>query len=344
MKLTWTRKRLTLRHPWTLARGTSVSKEYWFVELEHDGITGLGEAAHNPRYGESLDSVEAFFSEAAPFLSTCSPGSFSQVSEQLDPMAGGQFAAKAAIDMALHDWAGKSIGVPLHRMLGIDPVGIPATAYSIGIGTGEEIRNKVRDAEEFSVLKIKLGGENDREIINAVRSVTDKPIRVDANEGWTDRELALKNIDWLSENQVEFVEQPLPAGRLDDMAWLKERSPLRLFADEDVRRPEHLLDLHGVYDGINIKLMKAGGIQPALRLIHGCRCLGMEIMLGCMIESSLGITAAAQLAPLVDYVDLDGNLLIAHDPFEGVSCSRGLLTLPNGSGLGVRPAGGGDMQ
>jgi L-alanine-DL-glutamate epimerase-like enolase superfamily enzyme len=243
--------------------------------------------------------------------------------------------------MALMDWVGKKFGLPLFRLWGINPEKTPASSFTIGIDTPGMMQRKIREAEEFPILKIKLGTAQDEEIMRAVRETTDKPLRVDANEGWKSKEEALEKICWLTPFNIEFVEQPMPAGRLDEVRWLRQQLQQRqvnlpIFADEDSKTPRDLPALAEVYDGINIKLMKSGGLQEAWRMIHLAHTLGLKIMLGCMIESSVAITAAAHLAPLVDYADLDGHLLISNDPFVGVQMNRGRMTLPHASGLGVR--------
>ncbi|MFT5110340.1 MAG: L-alanine-DL-glutamate epimerase-like enolase superfamily enzyme [Verrucomicrobiales bacterium] len=317
MNLTWKKVRLELKHPWTLARGTSDFKEYWFVELEEDGLIGFGEAAHNVRYGESLESVEEYFINGAVGV--------------------GPAAARAAVDVARHDLAGKKLGKPVFQLLGIDARELAPTSYSIGIDSLEMVKSKIAESGEFKILKIKLGGDNDEEVMQAVREVTDKVVRIDANEGWKDREFALRRIEWLADLDVEFVEQPMPAGNLEDLVWLKERSPLPLVADEDACSLGDLPGLADAYDGINVKLMKAGGIAPAHEMILAARELGLKVMLGCMIESSLGISAAVHLAPLAEWIDLDGHLLVRDDPFGGLACVGGRLVLPTGAGLGVIP-------
>jgi len=253
----------------------------------------------------------------------------------------GAWAAKAALDIALMDWAGQKLGVPLYRYFGLDPKDAPVTTFSIGIDNPAMTRDKVREAAPYAVLKIKVGLDTDEATIDAVRSVTDKPLRVDANEGWTDKEVALRKIEWLSKRGVEFVEQPMPADRLDDMRWIHQRSPLPLIADESVLHPGDIPKLLGAFDGINVKLDKCGGIMEAYREIQIAKALGMKTMLGCMISSSCTVTAAAHLSPLVDYADLDGNLLIANDPWRGVTVQNGKLVLPDRPGLGLLPANGG---
>jgi L-alanine-DL-glutamate epimerase-like enolase superfamily enzyme len=247
----------------------------------------------------------------------------------------GEPAAEAAIDMALRDLAGKRLGVPLYELMGIDPSSMPVTSFTIGMDTPEIVEQKVREAANFKVLKVKMGSKDDDRVLETVRSLTDCPVRVDANEGWA-LEDAVARLEWLQEMGVELVEQPLPADQLDEMRELKKQSPLPLFADESVSHSDDIPRLADAFDGINIKLMKCGGLGEALRMIHVARAHGMKIMLGCMVESSLAVTAAAHIAPLVDFVDLDGNLLISNDPFIGAEVREGRLVLPSEPGLGVR--------
>jgi L-alanine-DL-glutamate epimerase-like enolase superfamily enzyme len=236
------------------------------------------------------------------------------------------------------DWVGQKLGVPLYRYFGLDPRDAPVTTFSIGIDTPEVTRQKVREAEAFPVLKIKVGLDSDEQTIAAVRSATDKPLRVDANEGWKSKEVALEKIRWLERQGVEFVEQPMPAAMLEETRWLRERVRIPLIADEAVLGPADIPKLVGAYDGVNIKLDKCGGIQAAWRMIQIAKALGLKTMLGCMISSSVSVTAAAHLSPLVDYADLDGNLLIANDPYVGVRVDRGKLILPDRPGLGLAAA------
>jgi L-alanine-DL-glutamate epimerase-like enolase superfamily enzyme len=228
------------------------------------------------------------------------------------------------------------MGVPIYRLFGLDPADAPITTFSIGIDTPETTRQKVREAEAFPVLKVKVGLATDEPTIEAVRSVTKKPLRVDANEGWKDREEALRKIKWLETQGVEFIEQPMPADRQDDIRWLRERVDMPIIADEACLRPVDVLKCAEAYDGVNVKIDKAGGILQAYRMIQIARALGLKTMLGCMVSSSVSVTAAAQLSPLVDYADLDGNLLIANDPYAGVKVENGKLVLPDRPGLGVQ--------
>lgn len=328
-------KRLELRHAWTIARNTSTYKEYAFVRLEKDGIVGMGEAAHNVRYGESLESIMATLELARPLLERCDPWKFVDLNDAVQAVCEGQTAAKAAIDIALMDWLTKSLGMPLYRFWGLDPKKAPQTTFSIGIDTMEMVRQKVEEAAPYPLLKIKMGKENDEEILAAVRSVTSKTLRVDANEGWKEKELALRKVEWLAANGVDLVEQPMPAHMLEESAWVKERASIPIIADESVKTSRDIPALAEAFDGINIKVDKAGGLQESLRMIWMARSLGLKIMLGCMVSSSLSITAAAHLSPLTDYPDLDGHLLLAADPFRGVQVRDGWLILPDGPGLGV---------
>jgi len=336
IKLTYKRKRLFLRHTWTIARGSSDFKDNVFLRLEKDGVFGIGEAAPNVRYDETWESTIEAIKKVEPMVRKSDPWQFVELNRSIDSAFQGQSAAKAALDIALMDWVTKRLGVPLYRYLGLDKSKTPLTSFSIGIDKPEVMKAKVREAEDFPILKIKVGLKNDEEIMEAVRSVTDKPLRVDANEGWKSREEAVEKINWLEKLGVEFVEQPLPTTMLEETRWVRERVNLPIIADESVKRAEDIPKLAEAFDGVNIKLMKAGGIQEALRMIWVARALGMKVMLGCMIASSVAITAAAHLSPLVDWADLDGNLLISNDPFQGVLVEKGKLILPDRPGIGVQ--------
>ena len=334
MKLTYEHLDLQLKHTFRIARGASDIEPIVLVELEHDGIVGYGEAAPSERYGESTDSVAAFLA-SAKLEQFSDPFCLEDILAALDRQAEGQYSAKAAIDIALHDWIGKKLGIPLYRYWGLDPKRMPVTSFTIGIDTPEVIEQKVREAEEYPLLKVKVGTDHDEDIIGAIRRVTTKPIRVDANEGWPDKETALKRITWLASQGVEFVEQPLPATDLDGMRWLKPRSPLPLIADENCIRLQDIPPLQDAFHGINIKLMKCTGVREGFAMIRTARACGLKVMMGCMIESSVAISAGAHLAPLLDYADLDGNILITDDPFEGPVVRDGRIVLTDRPGLGV---------
>jgi len=329
---------LKLRHPWTIARGTSETRTNVFVTLKKDGITGYGEAAPNPRYDETADTTVAALARMAPVLRQADLSNFYDLSLSMRKLCPQQAAAVAAVDIALLDWVCKRLRVPLYRYLGLGKDSAPVTTYSIGIDDRETTQKKVAEADAYPVLKIKLGMGNDEEIIETVRSVTNKPLRVDVNEGWHSREEALEKSRWLQSQNVELLEQPFPASQLEDTAWLRERVEIPVFADENVMSAQDIPTLAQAFDGINIKVMKSGGLQEALRMIYLAKALGMQVMLGCMVESSLAISAAAALSPLVDYADLDGNLLIQNDPFSGVTVDRGKLVLTETPGVGAEPA------
>ncbi len=328
-------KQLNLIHTWTISRNSADVKNNVFVRYHRNGVFGIGEAAPNIRYNETPESTIELIQRAVPIVEQYNPWHFVDMGYAIRALAEEQTAAKCAIDIAVMDWVGKSLGIPLYRFFGLDKSKAPITTFSIGIDTPEVMQQKVREAEQFPILKIKVGRDNDEEIINAVRAVTDKPLRVDANEGWKTKEEALEKIRWLEKMGVEFIEQPLPAAMLEETRWLRERVTIPIIADEAVKKAADIPQLATAYDGINIKLMKSGGIQEALRMIWMARSLGMKIMLGCMIESSCAIAAAAHISPLVDYADLDGNLLISNDPFRAVIVDRGRLILPDKPGLGL---------
>ncbi|HYI02074.1 dipeptide epimerase [Hyalangium sp.] len=326
---------LPLRHAWTISRGTSTSKRNVVVELRSEGHVGVGEAAPNVRYHESAETVlEA--------LRTLERGLdrdlryFRDISEALQEALPGNGAAKAAVDIALHDLAGKTLGVPLYRLLGVDPARMPITSFSIGIDDPETLARKVREAEPYPILKVKLGAERVREVFSTVRAATSKVVRVDANEAWRPEE-ALEHIKWMATQGVELVEQPLPAADVEGAKWLRARSPLPLVADEALIRASDVPRLAEGYHGINVKLQKAGGIRETLRIIDVARACGLKVMIGCMVETSVGIAAAAHLGPLADWLDLDGNLLISEDPFRGHPVVQGRIQLGDGPGLGVEP-------
>ncbi len=328
-------KRLNLKHTWTIARNSSDFKDNVFVRIERDGIVGYGEAAPNVRYGEDAATTTQRMNEAKAIFQTNDWHHFVNIKTALDKTMLDQSCAKCAMDIALMDWVGKKLNAPLYRLFGLDKSQTPRTSFSIGIDTPEVIKQKIKEAEAYPLLKIKVGKDNDAEILDTVRNVTDKPLRVDANEGWKTREVALEKIKWLETMGVELIEQPMPATMTEEHRWLRERVNMPIIADEAVKSAADIPKIAEAYDGINIKLMKSGGVQEALTMIHMARALGMKIMIGCMIESSVAITAAAHLTPLIDWADLDGNLLISNDPFKGVEVKEGKLVLNDKPGLGV---------
>ncbi|HZT29321.1 MAG TPA: dipeptide epimerase [Bryobacteraceae bacterium] len=331
--------RLKLRHTWTTVMSSSDYRDNLYLQFRAGGVTGRGEGAPIVRYHEDAVSARRTVESVHSLLTSADPWQFSKIMAELFRKIEGQYAAKAAIDIALMDWVGQKLGIPLYRHFGLDPKDAPVTTFSIGIDTPEITRQKTREAAAYPVLKIKVGLATDEPTIEAVRSVTNKPLRVDANEGWKDKEEAVRKINWLEKQGVEFVEQPMPAHMIEETRWVRSRVHLPLIADEACRHAADIPKLAGAFDGINVKLDKAGGLLEAWRMIQIAKSLGMRTMLGCMISSSVSVTAAAHLSPLVDYADLDGNLLIANDPYRGVQVQNGKLILPDRPGLGLLPAG-----
>ncbi|GAT61802.1 dipeptide epimerase [Paludibacter jiangxiensis] len=337
MQLTFKPYEAKLVHPFTVSGYTRTTTPIVLTEITYDGVTGYGEAAMPPYLGETIASVTAFL-EKVNLKQFSNPFELDDILAYVDAIAINNTAAKASIDIALHDLVGKLIGRPWHQIWGYTASKAPVTTFTIGIDTEEMVKQKTRETEQFKVIKVKLGVDevSDKMIINAVRSVTDKPLRVDANQGWKDKHYALKMIEWLAAKNVEFVEQPLPKHNLDDMAWLTEHSPLPTIADESCQRLEDIPRLKGVFDGINIKLMKCTGMREANKMISMAESFGMKLMIGCMTETSCAISAAAQLAPKMNFADLDGNILIANDCFSGMKLVDGKITLNNEPGIGVK--------
>jgi L-alanine-DL-glutamate epimerase-like enolase superfamily enzyme len=325
-----------LRHAFTIATASRTSTPGMLVEVEHDGVIGYGEASMPPYLGETQASAAAFLARV-DLGRFPDPFQLGEILPAIDAIAPGNTAAKAAVDIALHDWIGKKLGAPWHRIWGLDPTKAPVTSFTIGIDTPEVVRQKTREAAPYKIIKVKLGRDlaTDRALIDAIREVTDCPITVDANQGWPDRADALRMIEWLATRGVLFIEQPMPKENPADTAWLRERSPLPLIADESVQRLPDVRRALGVFDGINIKLMKCTGLREAHQMITVARALGLKVMLGCMTETSCAISAAAQLSPLVDWADLDGALLIKNDVFLGTTVVDGKLTLNDLPGIGV---------
>jgi L-alanine-DL-glutamate epimerase-like enolase superfamily enzyme len=329
--------RLKLRHTWTTVMSSSDFRDTLHLTYTRDGVSGHGEGAPIPRYKETAVSGRAAIDGIRDYLSAADPWHFSKVMAEVSRRIQGQYAGKAALDIALMDWVGQKLGVPLYRYFGLDPADAPVTTFSIGIDTPEMTQKKLEEAAQFPVLKIKVGLNTDEATMETVRRFTKKPLRVDANEGWTDKEEAVRKINWLEKMGVEFVEQPMPASMIDETRWVRSRVHLPIIADEACQHAADIPKLKEAYDGVNVKLDKAGGMLEAYRMIQIAKSLGLKTMLGCMISSSVSVTAAAHLSPLVDYADLDGNLLIANDPYIGVTVKEGKLILPDRPGLGLKP-------
>lgn len=331
---------LKLRHVFTVATYSRSTTPDVQVELDYDGLTGYGEASMPPYLQQelgTLESVTAFLAKAQKEIGRFDdPFRLEEILTHIDTLSPGDAAAKAAIDIALHDLVGKLLQAPWYKIWGLDREKAPSTTFTIGMDTPEVVRQKTREcAEQFNILKVKLGRDNDKEMIRTIRSVTDLPIAVDANQGWKDRQYALDMIHWLKEQGIVMVEQPMPKEQLDDTAWVTQQSPLPIFADESVQRLKDVAGLKGAFSGINIKLMKCTGMREAWKMLTLARALDMKVMVGCMTETSCATSAAAQLSPAVDFADLDGNLLIANDRFRGMEVVKGKITLPDRPGIGV---------
>ena len=326
---------LTLASAFRISRGVQHVARNVLVEVSADGQSGIGEAAPSAYYGETRETVLA----ALPRLMDALGGDITHLADahmQFDQAMGhGNAAAKAAVDMALYDALGKRLGAPVYTLLGLNPERTPVTSFTIAIAPPSEMAERARvAARDFPILKVKLGSEADLDIIRAIRDVCDATIRVDANAAWEPKQ-AIRIIAQLEPYGIEFVEQPVAAADLDGMRLVRENVALPIIADESCVTLDDIPRVVGCADGINIKLMKCGGLYNALAMIHTARAHHLKVMLGCMIESSLAITAAAHLSPLADYADLDGALLVRDDPFAGVAIQRGKLLLPEGPGLGV---------
>jgi L-Ala-D/L-Glu epimerase len=330
---------LALAEEFGISRGARTTQSVVQVELEHEGIVGRGEAAPVYYHDESLASASAFLAEVAPALVGDDPFALEDIGARLEDVEG-EAAGKAALDTALHDWIGKRLGVPVWRLLGLSPEA-PPTSYTIGIDTLEGTRDRARRARVYRALKVKVGAAEDLARLEVVRAESTAPLRVDANEGWT-LESARELMPALVELGVELVEQPFPAADLDSFRALRELSPRPpVIVDEGCHDLSDVAEVAGYAEGINVKLAKSGGIREAVRMIHAARALGLRVMLGCMIESQLGVAPAAAIASLVDWVDLDGHLLLADEPFTGLRLVDGRVLPSYEPGLGVVPAGNG---
>ncbi len=337
MKLSFEPYELQLRHTFTVASYSRNTTPDVQVKIEYDGFTGYGEASMPPYLGQTVESVSSFLRKVN-LERFKDPFQIDDILTYVDGLSEGDTAAKAAVDIALHDLVGKLLGQPWYRIWGLDPAKAPDTTFTIGIDTPDVVREKTKEcADKFNILKVKVGLDNDKEMIETIREITDLPIAVDANQGWKDKKQALEMIHWLAEHGVVMVEQPMPKEALDDNAWITENSPLPVFADEAIQRLKDIPAIKGAYSGINIKLMKCTGMREAWKMANYARAEGMRVMIGCMTETSCAVSAAAQLSPVVDFADLDGNLLISNDLFEGMTVEKGKITLPDRPGIGIKP-------
>jgi len=330
-KLTTSTLELPLKHPFKIARGETSLARTALVRLEWNGLEGLGEAVPLARYDESVQSVRDYFAQHAPEIDD---------PYLLEDILGGEMppAARCGLDLALHDLIGKDLGKPVYQLLGLDPGKTPLTSFTIGIADPQTTIAKVEEIRDHPVMKVKLGGgsvEQEIAMMELIRSRYTGTIRIDANEGW-DVESAVRILAEIARFDIEFCEQPIPAGNPAGLKHIRENSAIPIVTDEDSRFPSDLPALYGCVDGINIKLVKCGGIRPALEMVHTARAMGMKIMLGCMVESQISASAAAHLSPLVDWADIDGPFLTASDPFDGITYKDGKIVLNDLPGLGVR--------
>lgn len=337
MKLSFRPYELKLAHVFTVSSYSRTSTPGIQLQIDYEGVTGYGEASMPQYLGQSVESVSRFLARVD--LSRFSdPFQLDDILAYVDSLSPGDTAAKAAVDIALHDLVGKLLGAPWYRIWGLNPEKAPCTTFTIGIDTPDVVHVKTREcADRFKILKVKVGLDNDREMIRTIREITDLPLAVDANQGWKDRDKALDDIFWLKEHGVVMVEQPMAKENMDDNAWITEHSSLPIFADEAVQRLADIPGIKGAYHGINIKLMKCSGMREAWKMANYAKAEGMRVMVGCMTETSCAVSAAAQLSPLADFADLDGNLLITNDLFDGMQVVNGKITLPDRPGIGIVP-------
>ena len=327
---------LELKHVFTVAAMSRTTTPVMLTEVEYDGVVGYGEASMPPYLGESHATAEAFLSKV-DLSNYPDPFDLERILADIDAIAPGNPAAKASVDIALHDLIGKLVGQPWFRLWGLDAAKAPVTTFTIGIDKADVVREKTKEAAGFKMLKVKLGKDNDREMIETIRSITDVPLTADPNQGWKDRGYAHEMAHWLKEQGVLYIEQPMPKDRVDDLAWLSANSPLPILGDEGIQRIPDLVKAHehATYNGVVIKLMKTTGLREAHTMLRLAKAFGMKVLFGCMTETSCAVSAAAQLSPLVDWADLDGNLLISNDIYDGVKVVDGKLTLPDRSGIGI---------
>jgi L-alanine-DL-glutamate epimerase-like enolase superfamily enzyme len=334
MKLTWQPFELELKHPFTIAKFSRTSTPIMLVQIEHEGQIGYGEASMVPYMGESHESAAAFLNkvDVSQFKF---PFNFEAIINYLDSLEPGNPAIKAAIDIALHDLEGKLLNKPCWQLAGSNPALMPVTSYTIGMDTPEVFLKKVKEAEGFKVIKVKLGRDTDKELINIIRSVTQVPIYVDANQGWTDRHQSLEMCHWLQEQGVVLIEQPMLKTDIDGNAWLTQHSPIPIIGDEAVQRLGDVEKAAGVYHGINVKLMKSAGMYEGCQMILKAKKLGLKVLIGCMSETSCASLAAAALAPLCDWADIDGPFLTTNNPYKAPAFADGKYVLSNNPGLGL---------
>lgn len=333
MILNYSTEEIKLVNPLHTSYGIVTGAENAFVTIKYDNLCGYGEAVPISRYVENIDKVLICLKDFSMHIGD-DPWAIEKISQEFDNLEIKSPATKSAINMALYDLVGKSIQLPLYKMLGLSALDTPYTSYTIGVDNTENVVKKVLDAKNFPIIKLKIGKKSDIDVIKAIREVSDVTIRVDANGSWTP-EQAIEMIDLLSEYNIQFVEQPVAAHDFEGLKFVHEHSPLPIMADESCLSLKDIPRLSECVDGINIKLAKCGGISEALKMIYMAKAYGLKVMIGCILESSLAVTAAAQLTPLVDYADLDPILFIKHDPYDGMHIENGKIILPDRPGLGV---------
>ena len=339
MKLSHQTIELKPTHPFVIARGGYAHHRNVIVRLtDDDGTEGFGEAAPNRYYGESVATVVAALGQFRPIVERADPMALESIEANLSRVLRGNASAKSAVSSALHDLVGKRLGLPVFRIWGLDAAAAPQSSFTIAIAESHELEQRVIEAREYPILKIKLGTDRDMEIVRIVRNAApEKRLRVDANAAWTAKH-AVRMSEFLADQGVEMLEQPVPASDIEGLRFVRKRSKLPIFADESCLVATDIAKLAGAVDGINIKLAKCGSLREALRMVHTARALDMQVMAGCMIETSLGISAIAQIAPLLDFADFDGAALLSSDPFRGASIAGGAIRLSDGPGLGATPA------
>ena len=335
MKISYKSFDLQLKYPFTIARFSRTSTPVMLLEISFEGLIGYGEASMVPYMGENIETASDFLAKVD--LSWLKyPFHYEEVITYLDQISAGNPNVKAAIDIALHDLAGKIGGIPCYQMFGADPALMPDTSYTLGIDSPEVIIRKLQEARDCRIIKVKLGRDNDKELIDTIRSVSDKPLFIDANQGWTTREQGLEMACWLAEQGAVLIEQPMSKDDTDANAWITERSPIPILADEAVQRFADIEKIKGAYHGINMKLMKSAGMNEGYRMIKRAKELDMKVLIGCMSETSCGTLAAAALAPLCDWADLDGPFLTSNNPYQDPEFRDGKWVLNEDAGLGIR--------
>ncbi|MXV49895.1 dipeptide epimerase [Pedobacter sp. HMF7647] len=334
MQLSYKPFQLNLKYPFTIAKFSRTYTPIMLIELHYEGFTGLGEASMVPYMGEDYESAAAFLKKI-DWSKIAYPFNYDEIRKYLGGLSAGLPAIKAAVDIALHDLEGKLTGTPCYKFFESEKLLMPETSVTIGIDVPEIIAQKLSDAGPAKIIKVKLGRDNDRELINTIRSITDKPLFVDANQGWTDKYEALDKVQWLAAKNVALIEQPMDKTNFEDNKWITERSPIAIIGDEAVQRLEDVDKAAGIYHGINVKLMKSAGMHEAYLMIKRAKELNLKILIGCMSETSIATMAAAALAPLCDWADLDGPFLTSNNPFPNPGFENGKWLLPDVPGLGV---------